>query len=161
MSSPDGPSRDERRAQARRHIDPSLLMKVRIYLIVFLVVAVLGVVDAVRGSALTWVFFAGGLVAGMVVGVLASRMQSLTWNDLEQRVVGRFDAVGVVVLVLYIVFALNRSRLVSAWVPAMHVPATSLAVLAGVMLGQVVGVRRGLLNLRRRVVGRPPQTPSP
>ena len=131
------------------------MIKVRIYLIVFAVVGVLAVVDAARADRWTWLFLAGGLILGALVGIVASRMQRLDWDEFEHKAVGKFDAVGVVVLILYIVFSLNRSRITAAWVPAQHAPATSLAVLAGAMLGQVLGVRRGLVKLRRRLLARP------
>ena len=149
-----GPPQDEQhstgpRGISRRDVDHSILMKLRIYVLVFLGTAAAAVVDAVRGTSLTWLFLAAGLMAGVVLGMVASRMQRLDWDSFEQRMVGRFDVLGVLVLLAYIAFALNRSRIVEAWVPAVHAPATSLAVLAGLMFGQVLGTRRGLINLGR------------
>ena len=161
MTAPGSPSRRERRERTRRHLDGSLIFKVRIYLLVFVVVAVMAAVDAFRGSAGTWGFLALGLVAGTGVGVVASRMQRLDWNAFEHKVVGRFDTVGVVILVLYIAFAILRSRIVSAWVPAQYAAAAGLAVLAGAMFGQVIGIRRGVLDLRRRLLGRAEEPPPP
>ena len=158
MPPPPDRSAQQRRAAAKRLVAPSILIRVRIYLVVFVMVSIAAIVDAVRGTSATWIFQVAGVLVGVLIGVAASRMQRFTWDEFENRAVGKFDAVGVVVLVLYVIFSVFRSRIVGVWVPAVEVSATSVAVLAGVMFGQVLGIRRGLLQLLRSVL--PDQRPS-
>lgn len=139
-----GPSRRDR---VRRRVDRPIRIRVTLYAVIFLVLAVIVVVDAVRiggRSALPVVIF---LVVGLVVGAIASRMFRLSWDADSGRVVGRIDTVGVVVLVLYLAFSIFRGRLVGLWFEAPVVGVASLAVLAGVMAGQVLTTRRGVIRV--------------
>lgn len=52
----------------------------------------------------------------------------------------------------YIVFSIFRSRIVALWVPADIVKLCSLAVMDGLMLGQVIGTVGGLKELYKRIV---------
>jgi hypothetical protein len=139
-------SRD-RRAAARPFIAVSIRVKARIFVLVFLVALTLAVVDAVRLGGYTWLFVVTGLPVGAVVGVVASRMTHLRWDGFARKVVGKIDALGAVILVLYLVFSVFRSRIVDIWVQGPVGGATSIAVLAGVMAGQVIGIRYGLGRL--------------
>ena len=149
-------SRKDRRTQARQRIDRSIRLRVTIYSVIFLVMAVLVVVDVVRigGSAVLPVVIC--LVGGVAVGLVVSRMFRIGWDAVSGRVVGRIDVVGAVILVLYIAFSVFRSRLVGLWVEAPVAGVASLAVLAGVMAGQVVGTRNGVVRVFRILRGQQP-----
>jgi hypothetical protein len=128
-------------------VDRAILLRLRVYAVVFAVVLVIAAAEVALRDSHPWWQAGVGLVLGVGVGILASRTVHLRWDDFEQRVVGRLDAVGVVVLLLYVVFSLTRSRLVGQWVDGDAVAPVSLSVLAGAMLGQVLGVRRGVRRL--------------
>ncbi|GGS31083.1 MULTISPECIES: hypothetical protein [Actinokineospora] len=141
-----------RREAVRRHVDRAIILRCRVYLAIFLVASAVAVVEAVLAGGWTLVFAAAGLLAGIAVGHVVSRMFRLEWHEFERKAVGKIDVVGAVILVAYLLVAVNRARLVDLWVPAASAGATSMAVLAGIMLGQVLGIRRGLIALYRRTV---------
>ena len=85
------------------------------------------------GPSLPPVALAGGI--GLVLGVVASRVYRLRWNDGAARVVGRIDALGVVVLASYLLVVVLRGKVIALWLAG----AAGFAVLAGLMVGQVVG----------------------
>lgn len=66
----------------------------------------------------TWLVAAAGVVAGAAVGVLASRMTRLEWDQFEERDETRIDVVGFVVLLAYVAFTIFRSRIVDVPGPA-------------------------------------------
>lgn len=148
--------RKDRRAQARQRVDRPIRLRVAIYSVIFLVMAVLVVVDVVRvgGRAVLPVVLC--LVGGIAVGLVVSRMFRLGWDEVSGRVVGRIDVVGVVILVLYVAFSIFRSRLVGLWVDVPVAGVASLAVLAGVMAGQAVGTRNGVIRVFRILRGQQP-----
>ncbi|RIV39931.1 hypothetical protein [Micromonospora radicis] len=159
----DGQSEHSRRRQlVHRYVDRKVIWRVRIYAAVFAATLVVTVVDVLLAGGWTWLRALVGIVAGVVVGVAASRMTRLRWNEFEQRVVGRIDAIGLVVLVCYLTFSILRARIVGLWVPAAQVAATSMGLLSGAMLGQILGIRRGLRLLARRLLAWPvePTTPA-
>jgi hypothetical protein len=148
--------RYRRREATRRYVDKRIISRARIYVVIFVVTLVVAVVDSVIAGGWTWLVAATGVAGGIGVGVVASRMTRLEWDQFEKRIQGRVDAVGLVVLVAYLAFTIFRSRIVDLWVPATQVAATSMGVLSGAMLGQVVGIRRGLRSLARRLRARVP-----
>ncbi|OZM71654.1 hypothetical protein CFN78_19245 [Amycolatopsis antarctica] len=148
--------RPGRRATARLYIDRPIRVKARIFLLVFAVALVIAIVDAVRLGGPAWLFVLAGLVAGGAVGMFASRMTHLRWDGFARKVVGRIDAIGAVVLVLYLLFSVFRSRIVDLWVHGPVGGATSVAVLAGVMAGQVLGIRYGLKRMYQAWKGAQP-----
>jgi hypothetical protein len=119
--------------------------------VIFLVALVAALVETIRVGGLGWLVVLAGLVVGGLLGLLATRMNRLEWDGFAQKVVGKIDALGLVILVLYVVFSVFRSRLVHLWVHGPISGATSLAVLAGLMLGQVYGIRFGLRRLAQEL----------
>jgi hypothetical protein len=148
MTDPAGSRRD----RARRRVDRPIRIRVTLYAVIFLGLAVVVVVDAVRIGGGSVLPVAVCLVAGLAVGAVASRMFRLSWDAVSGRVVGRLDAVGVVVLVLYVAFSIFRGRLVGLWFDAPVVGVAGLAVLAGVMAGQVLATRRGVIRVFEMIV---------
>lgn len=139
--------------QTRGHLTGALIFKLRLY-VVLLALAAWGLLrELTRQPAERWWAGVLGLLLGLVVGLLASRSQRLTWDEQARRVIGVTDALGGSVLLLYLVFALNRDRLVSLWVPADLVALVSVAALAGAMAGQMIGFRRRLRRLGESLLG--------
>ncbi|MFB9729220.1 hypothetical protein [Haloechinothrix salitolerans] len=145
-------TRDASRRSARRYISRSIRLRVRLYLVVFGLALVTAGLEAVRIGGAALGFVLGGVLAGSGLGVLASRMTRLRWDVFAREVVGKVDAIGAVVLVFYVAFAVFRSQIVDIWVHGPTGSATSLAVLAGLMAGQVLGIRYGLIRLYRATV---------
>jgi hypothetical protein len=124
----------------RDKVHKKLRTRVMIYAVVSLVVLIISTYHIVQdhGSAL-YSFI--GLVAGTVLGVIVSRMNKISWDKNAMQVISSFDALGIVILVLYVAFEIYRERIVSQFVDVNSAVAVSFAVLAGLMLGRVLGIR--------------------
>ncbi len=88
-----------------------------------------------------------GLVAGVFVGVVAARMFLLSWHKDAKKVISRLDIVGGAILVLYIVFAIFRGKIIGHFVQGTEVTGTSLAVVAGIMIGRVFGTGNKIVSI--------------
>jgi hypothetical protein len=141
------------RDRAREHIDRPIRIRVRIYSLIFLVVAVIVVVETVGQGLRAVLPVLACAAGGLLVGIGASRMFHLSWDAVSKRVIGRLDVAGVVILVLYVLFSIFRTRIIDTWLDGPVVGVAGLAALAGVMAGQVVGTRRGLIRVFRMVRG--------
>jgi membrane protein required for beta-lactamase induction len=97
------------------------------------------------------VLVGAGLIGGVVVGVVVSRMYRLDWDHSAREVVSRIDRVGALVLALYLVFAITRSWLLGQWVQGAALGPVSLSVVAGIMLGRVGGMSHGIRGILRDV----------
>ena len=144
--------RGERRDMARRHVDKKIRMRMRIFAVIFVVLLVVVIVELFLAAPEAVPPALAGLVGGIAVGLVASRMYRLEWDRAARTVVGKLDILGGIILVAYIVFSIFRSRIVALWVPADIVKLCSLAVMDGLMLGQVIGTAGGLKELYKRIV---------
>lgn len=99
-----------------------------------------------------------GLLGGLLVGLGASRMYHLSWDEEALKVVSRLDQVGAVILALYIVFSLARNWLFGHWVHGAALGALTLTITGGAMLGRVWGMGYGIRRLLQAwgVVGEKP-----
>ena len=82
-----------------------------------------------------------GIGIGIVIGIFVSRIFKISWDENAQRVISEMDAFGVIILLIYIIFDVYRERLVEYFIHGPVVVATSFALLTGVMIGRVIGIR--------------------
>lgn len=131
------------RARRAGHVQQRLRTRLRMYFVIFLVMLAVVTVDTYI-TATTPLLIGAGLVGGLAVGVVVSRMYRLDWNESATQVVSRIDKIGALVLGLYLLFAISRSWLRGHWVHAPALGPVSLSVVAGIMLGRVVGMSHGI-----------------
>lgn len=136
-------------------IDRRLRLRLRLYALLALVLLVIAVVEVARGQ-IGAPLAALGLLGGLAVGVVASRMVRIAWDEEAGAVIGRIDWIGAAVLVVYLAFSVLRTWLLGHWVAGAALGALSLDVATGVMLGRVLGTGRGV----RRVLGSLPPGPA-
>jgi len=130
-------------ATTRRHIDRRILTQVRILTVIALAMLGILVVDVAQGTlGVAWA--AAGLLVGAALGVIASRIRRLEWDDQTSRVIARLDAIGAVILVGYIAAMLAPDWVLGHWVEGPALAALGLGVTAGALAGQVLGTRRGV-----------------
>lgn len=113
--------------------------------LVVLVLALLRVVDGSLG--LGWAF--GGLLGGLVVGIVASRSKRIEWDDSGSRVTSRMDWIGAMILLGFILAQITRRWLLGHWAEGVALTTLGLCVSAGTLLGQVLGIRRRVRNIRK------------
>lgn len=118
----------------------------RLLLIIALVMFVVVIVHVIMYRLTVWPI-AGGLIVGAIVGVLLGRINRVSWDESSGSVVTQMDLFGAVLLVLYLVFAFSRGRVVGTWIDDAHtVSAVALALGAGSISGHVLHLLRGIRN---------------
>ena len=130
----------------RDHVERKLLFRLRIFAVIALVMLIAVAVSTWRSQIDPWWTF-GSLIGGTLVGLFVSRMFRLSWDEAGSAVVGRIDWVGGVILALYLVFALGRTWLFGHWLEGATLAAVTLSLSAGVMVGRVLGMRRGVRKI--------------
>jgi len=132
--------------QVRHHIDKKLQTRLRLYFIIAIVLLLIVIYNILRGDLslfLSLVTF----VIGIVAGIVSARMFHLSWNRDAAKIVSHLDGLGVVILILYILFAFMRETLLSLYVAAPLIGAATFAILAGIMLGRVLGTRGRIIQI--------------
>ncbi len=138
-----------------KHIDKRLRFRIRIYLLISLILLGVLLFNVIRG-ALRIDYGLLGLMGGTGVGIIASRMFHTSWDSNAKKVISRIDTFGVGILLLYIVFEILREDIVKIFTGDVQVATTGFAVLAGLMLGQVIGMRGKIIEIlkEQKVFGR-------
>jgi len=63
------------------------------------------------------------------------------WHDERAKVVSRFDTIGIFVMLLYVAFSVSRTWLFGHWIHGSVLTAFTYSILAGVMIGRIIGMR--------------------
>jgi len=113
------------------------IVVVSVLALVVLVLAATGVVAGELGPG--WAV--GGLLGGAVVGVVASRMKRMRWDERTGQVISKLDWLGGVILVGFFVAQLARSWVLGHWAEGVALTTLGLCVTAGTLAGQVFGTR--------------------
>ena len=136
-----------RRQAILPHIDSKLRTRLRMFSIISLVMLSVIVYDVI-GHRLSAIPALLAVLAGIVIGVIVSRMFRMSWHEDKNAVVSNIDWVGAIILALYVGFSIVRNRLIGQWVQdTAQVAALGLAVTAGVMIGRVLGMQIGIRRL--------------
>jgi hypothetical protein len=123
-----------------RGISRAIVIQVVVVSVLALVVLVLAATGVVAGDlGLGWAL--GGLLGGAVVGVVASRMKLMRWDERAGQVVSKIDWLGGVILVGFVVAQLTRSWVLGHWAEGVALTTLGLCVTAGTLAGQVLGTR--------------------
>lgn len=129
-----------------QHLDKRLRSRLRIYFAVSLIFLILFINDLIRGE-INIVYGFIGILAGIIIGIITARMFHISWDKDANRVVGRLDIYGIIILIGYIAFALFRNQLVSYFTHGTEITGVTFAVLAGIMFGRVLGMRGKIMQI--------------
>jgi hypothetical protein len=130
----------------KKHVDSKIIFRARMYGLIFLIMIGFLMYDLIVGVLALHLLIAG-FALGIVIGMFASRMFQLTWDHDSQKIIARFDAVGIAILVLYILFSFFRNNLITTVIHGPAVGAVGLAIISGSFLGQLIGMRNGVKGI--------------
>lgn len=138
-----------KRAHIKRHVHHKLARRIKLYL--FISLAMIGIVVYEVITTGLNPFIALGLgIGGIVIGFFLSRMFQIFWDKKEQIITSRIDKIGWILLWLYMVFSLSRHFLISYFVQASFVSAITFSIVAGVMIGRFLGIRKTVMRILRK-----------
>jgi hypothetical protein len=92
-------------------------------------------------------FAVAGILVGLLVGIVTARRYHLSWDHDAKKIVSRLDLIGIIILVIYIIFVIVRSKLIGIFVQGPVVGAVGFSITAGVMIGRVVGTRNAIIEI--------------
>ncbi len=141
----------------QKYLDRRLFTRLRLLTILSLIMLVI-IAFEVLENKFNIPLALSGILLGLVVGIIASRMYHLSWDEETSKVIGRIDWIGAIILLLYIIFMIARILLLGYLVQGAPLFTTTLSITAGAMMGRIVGTRHGihkilkdLENLRKLV----------
>lgn len=134
------------RRKHRNHLDKKLVFRLRMYFVISTVLFGIVLFEVLSGRV-SFLLAMIGLIIGVTIGVIAARMFVLSWHHDAKKVISQLDTIGVVILALYIVFAIFRSKIIGEFVPASYVTGASLSVVSGIMIGRVFGTGQKIVSI--------------
>ena len=138
-----------KRKEVARFVHKKLLFRLRRLAIIFLIITVILVYEISKDYIAAYLA-AAGFIIGVVIGILVSRrMHNISWDAEATKAVTKMDRLGILILVLYILFAVSRRWIFSHWLEGHALTAFTLSVSSGGMLGRLYYTRqkiRGILK---------------
>ena len=142
------PPSDITREHLDKHVHPRLRNRVRIYL---------GISVVIAAVILYRIFTYGGgiiyplvaLALGLGIGILLSRMFTVSWDDDAEKVVSRIDFYGTTLLIAYIILELSGEDLIRHWFSGAEVLTIILSLAGGAILGRGLGMSRRMFAVLR------------
>lgn len=130
----------------RTNASKRLRTNLRILSLVCVVLIVVTGYNVVVTQAIFWQVVLA-IIIGLIAGVISTRMYKITWSHHEARVIGRMDSYGVIVLVLFILFELNRSHVAALFTSGQQVETIALVLMTSALYGRVLGTAKQILRV--------------
>jgi len=129
----------------KHFVHPKIIIKGKIYLVAFFVTLVLAIVHFANGQ-IQFYFPLGGFLIGYLIGIIVSREQKITWDDEGDKIIGEFDIAGIIILIVYLGFAVFKDYLVEHIVHFHHVGSITMALTSGIMLSRYLWTRKKVVR---------------
>jgi len=127
----------------RQHLDHRLRVRLRVFLIVWLLLIGIVGIEVVRQNFDIGLFFVAS-ISGLLVGIFLSRIYRLDWSEETTKVVSQLDLIGRIILAAYVLFLVGRNWVFGYWVQASDLMGFTLCFTAGTMIGRVGATRRDI-----------------
>ena len=139
-----------KRKEVARFVQRKLLFRLRRLAIIFLLITGV-VIYEVSQNYIAGYIAVDGFMVGMIIGLLvAKRMHNISWDADTNKAVTKMDHLGIIILVLYLLFAISRRWIFSYWLQGYALSAFSLSVSAGGMLGRLWTTRQKIRQILKQ-----------
>ena len=103
------------RKEVAAYVHKKLLFRLR-RLAVFFIIAIAILIYEISENYLAGYLVIAGVIFGFCIGyIVAKRMHKITWDEEADKVIGKMDRVGIIILIIYILFAVTRRWIFSHW----------------------------------------------
>lgn len=141
-------SHKERKHQIKNNASKKLLVNLRILAVVYVILFIVMLYSAINSHAVLWQILLG-LAIGVIAGVISSRMYKITWDENEAEVIGKIDIYGAVILILFILFEVNRNSIAMLFASGESFGSVGLTLITGALFGRIFGTSRKILSIVR------------
>lgn len=139
-----------KRKEVAGFVHKKLLFRLRRLAIIFLIITGVLIYEISHNNVAGYLALFGFML-GIVIGLLvARRMHNISWDAETSKAVTKMDRLGIIILVLYIVFAISRHWILSHWLQGVALSAFSLSIAAGGMLGRLWTTRQKIRQILKK-----------
>ena len=130
----------------RKYASKQLRINLGIFSVVYAALFVVTLYTVTVSQAIFWQVVLA-IIIGVIVGFISSRMYKISWNSNEAKVIGRIDAYGVVVLLLFAAFELNREAIAALFTSGESTGVIGLVLITSALFGRILGTTRSILQI--------------
>jgi cytochrome c oxidase subunit IV len=130
----------------KNHASKKLRLNLRILSVVYIILFLITLYDLIIAQTIfSQVLIA--MIIGLVAGIISARMYKITWDSHEAEVIGRIDIYGVIVLILFVLFELNRSRIAELFTDGASLGSIGFVLITSALFGRIFGTARKILRV--------------
>ncbi len=141
------------RKEVATYVHKKLLFRLRRLALFFLVVTAILIYDISNNYIAIYLSFAGFIIGFTIGYVVGKRMHRITWDDDASKVVGKMDRIGIIILIIYILFAISRRWIFSHWLEGHALSTFVLSISCGAIISRLWFIRRKIREILK-VAGR-------
>lgn len=130
----------------KTHASKKLRRNLRILSIVYFVLLIVTLYDVVVSGARFWQVMLA-IIIGMIAGVISARMFRISWDEDQTKVAGRIDIYGIIILILFVVFELNRTWIAELFTTGEAIGSISLVLVTGALFGRILSTSKKILRV--------------
>ncbi|MEO5950595.1 MAG: hypothetical protein ABIQ04_04060 [Candidatus Saccharimonadales bacterium] len=130
----------------RTNASKKLRNNLRILSIVYLILFIITMYNLVIAQTTFWQVILAILI-GLTAGIISARMYKISWSEDESKVIGRIDIYGGIVLVLFVVFELNRTRIAEIFSSGDSIGSIGLVLITSALFGRILGTSKKILHV--------------
>lgn len=139
-----------KRREVKRFVHKKLLFRLRRLAIIFIIITAILIYEISHDYIALYLAIIG-FASGMIIGLLVSkRMHNISWDAETSKAVTKMDRLGIIILILYILFAISRQWILSYWLEGYALTAFSLSIAAGGMLGRLWNTRQKVRQILKK-----------
>jgi hypothetical protein len=135
---------------AKNFLDKRLYTRLRLLTVLSIALTAATIFEVVV-NGLNNLLAVEGIIIGLLVGIVVSRMFSLSWDDETNQVISNMDWIGAIIFLFYLIFMIGRTFLVGYWTSGTTYFGIIISITAGVMIGRIIGTRHSISKIRKDV----------
>jgi uncharacterized membrane protein len=140
------PHRDK---HVKDFVEKKLIVRLRIFFFLIFILIDIIVLEISLGYINAWLAV-GCLIVGILSGLIFVRRKRIHWDEETSRVIARMDKVGVLLLIIYIAFAITRYWFLHRMLSGNELTAVSVAFGTGAMISRVWSMRMGIRRILKQ-----------
>jgi hypothetical protein len=138
--------RPHKNNQLKQYVQKKLIVRLRIFVVLFFILFSVLCYEIGMGY-ISFLLSFSALLVGAASGLFFVRRKKIYWEEESARVIWRMDKIGVVLLIIYILFAILRHWLLHAWLEGNMLTAFTISFATGAMMARVWSMRRKILKV--------------
>ena len=138
------------RKEVAGFVHGKLLFRLRRLALFFIVVTAILIYE-ISKNYIAGYLAVGGFIIGFSAGyIVAKRMHKITWDEAADKVVGKMDTIGILILIAYLLFAITRRWIFSHWLEGHALSAFVLSISCGAIISRLWFIRKKIRNTLKK-----------